>query len=256
MITIDPVAFRIGPVAIYWYGIIIAAAVVAGYFVARRLGRGFAMPASIFEEFLLFALPAALVGARLWYVLFNLDRYSADPRSVFAIWQGGLAIHGGVLASVAVAVAYCRIRKIDFYRFADVAAPALVLGQAIGRWGNYVNQEAYGRPTDLPWAMYIAGEYRHPTFLYEFLWNLAVFALMWKFIGTKPHPGRVFAVYLAGYSLGRLWIEGLRTDSLMLGPFRVAQLVSLGMIAAGAALFLYAKIRRKDGEDEGTDHYD
>lgn len=252
----DPVAFRLGPLTIYWYGVLIATGVMAGFFVARHLGRKFNLPRDIFEEFLLFVLPAALVGARLWYVLFKLDYYLADPVRILAIRQGGLAIHGAVLASLLVAIIFCRYRKIDFFRFADVAAPALILGQAIGRWGNFFNQEAYGRATDLPWAMYIAGEYRHPTFLYESIWNLAVFALMWKYIGSKPHPGRVFALYLAGYSLGRLWIEALRTDSLMLGPFRVAQLVSLAMIAAGAALFIYSKLRRKEDTGESSLHQD
>ena len=250
----DSVAFRLGSLTIHWYGIFIATAVLLGFFLARRLGRRFGMDLSHFEEYLLYAVPIAVVGARLWYVLFNLERYLADPVTIFYVWQGGLAIHGLVLACVAFAVFYCRWRGISFWRFTDAASPALLLGQAIGRWGNYANQEAYGRLTDLPWAMYIAGGYRHPTFLYEFFWNLMIVALMLFFVfRRKPLPGQVFALYLAGYSTGRLWIEALRTDSLMLGPFRVAQLVSIAMIIAGIALYLRARKTREPEQAKGGD---
>ncbi len=245
----DPVAFRLGSLTIHWYGIFIATAVLLGFLLARRLGRHFGMNMSHFEEFLIYAVPIGAVGARIWYVLFNLEVYLSDPITILYVWQGGLAIHGLVLACVGFAVIYCRWRRISFWRFTDAATPALLMGQAIGRWGNYANQEAYGRLTDLPWAMYIAGGYRHPTFLYEFIWNLAVVGLMLLFIfRRKPLPGQVFALYLAGYSSGRLWIEAFRTDSLMLGPFRVAQLVSIAMIIAGIALFLWSRKRWKQSK--------
>jgi len=243
---INPVAFKIGPWPVYWYGIIIATAVVVGLIVAKKIGRNFKLWGTLFEDFLLWILPAALIGARLWYVLFNLDYYLANPDKIIAVWEGGLAIHGGIFAAVIVALIWTRVKKIDFFLFADIVSPALALGQAIGRWANYVNQEAYGTPTDLPWAMFIAGEYRHPTFLYESIWNILIFGLLYYYIGKKPIPGRVFAIYLTGYSVGRFFIEGLRTDSLMLGPLRVAQIVSLILIGVGIALFILVKKRRKD----------
>ena len=202
------------------------------------------------DDFLFWVLPAALIGARLWYVLFKLDYYLANPDKIIAVWEGGLAIHGAVFFSIIVALFWTRAKKIDFFVFADICAPALIMGQAIGRWANYVNQEAYGRPTDLPWAMFIDGAYRHPTFLYESLWNLIIFAGLYYYIRTKPTPGRVFALYFIGYSIGRFFIEGLRTDSLMLGPLRIAQVVSLALIALGIALFYLVRKYRKDEENE------
>lgn len=247
----NPIAFKIGPIPVHWYGIIIAVAIGAGLLTAKRLGRHFDFYSGLFEEFLVWALPAALVGARLWYVLFQLDYYLAHPGKIIAVWEGGLAIHGAIFAAIGVALLWTRAKKINFLRFADVAAPALVLGQAIGRWANFVNQEAYGSPTDLPWALFIAGEYRHPTFLYESVWNLLIFIGLYYFLKSKPEPGRVFALYLVGYSFGRFFIEGLRTDSLMLGSLRVGQVISVLMIAAGLVLFFIAnKMKRKvqDGE--------
>lgn len=251
--VINPVAFYLGPVPVHWYGIVIALAVVAGYLVARKAGKHYKFEPSLLEDFMLWAMPAALIGARLWYVLFNLDYYLSYPGKIVAVWEGGLAIHGGFFAAVIVAYFWTRARKIDFFRFADVTAPALIMGQSIGRWANYVNQEAYGIPTDLPWAMFIAGEYRHPTFLYESLWNLLIFFGLYYYLVSRPRPGRVFALYMVGYSVGRFYIEGLRTDSLMLGPFRVAQVVSLILIGLGLLLFYLAGRRDTDGRIEAKD---
>ena len=233
---------------VYWYGIIIAIAVAVGLIVANKIGRKFDLAPGILEDFLLWVLPFALIGARLWYVLFNLDYYTRYPGKILAVWEGGLAIHGAFFAAVIVTYFWTRARKINFLRFADIASPALILGQAIGRWANYVNQEAYGTPTDLPWAMLIDGEYRHPTFLYESLWNLAIFFALYYYVRTKPRQGKVFALYMVGYSVGRFFIEGLRTDSLMLGPLRVAQGVSLVLIVLGLLLFYFAERRRRKEE--------
>ncbi|MTI95043.1 MAG: prolipoprotein diacylglyceryl transferase [Firmicutes bacterium] len=241
----NPIAFELGPLRVHWYGIIIAVAVAIGLLVARRLGKRFDYPAGIFEDFLIYVLPVALIGARLYYVAFNWAPYAADPARIIAVWEGGLAIHGAVLAAILVALWFCRRRNMDFFRFVDIAAGPLILGQAIGRWANYVNQEAYGTPTDLPWAMYIAGEYRHPTFLYESLWNLLIFGILVWYLRKQPQPGRVFAMYLIGYSIGRFFIEGLRTDSLMLGPLRIAQVISIAFILIGIGYFVYTKRRRE-----------
>jgi len=246
----NPIAFTIGPLTVHWYGIIIALSIGVAYLVARHLGKPFGFESSTIEDFLFWVLPAALVGARLWYVLFKLDYFLANPNKIFAVWEGGLAIHGAILFSIVVALIWTKVKKIDFLRFADVIAPALVLGQAIGRWANYVNQEAYGPPTNMPWAMLIAGEYRHPAFLYESLWNLLIFGALYYYLSTRPFRGRVFALYLVGYSVGRFFIEGLRTDSLMWGSFRIAQIISVLMILAGLGMFYLAKNRKRKIDHE------
>ena len=243
---VDPVAFTIFGVDIRWYGIIITAGMLLGILLALRQVRRSGENEEWFMDMFLMAIPAGLLGARLWYVLFDLGNMQYDLRTVFSFRLGGLAIHGGVIAGVLVGYIYTRYRKVDFFKWADIAAPSLILAQAIGRWGNFVNQEAYGYPTDLPWAMYIAGEYRHPTFLYESLWNLGVFALLYWLLQRKSFNGQIIALYLVGYSAGRLWIEALRTDSLMLGPLRVAQLVSLAFIALGLALYRYQHTRGQE----------
>jgi phosphatidylglycerol:prolipoprotein diacylglycerol transferase len=254
VIAINPVAFRLGPINVYWYGLIIAAAVVTGLAVAKRLGRKFNFSPSLFDDFLFVALPLALVGSRLWYVVFNWQWFEADLRRIVSIWEGGLAIHGAVVVAIIIAWFFARTKKINFLRFVDICAAPLILGQAIGRWANYVNQEAYGPPTNLPWAMYIDGAYRHPTFLYESLWNLLVFFVLWRLLRKKPAPGKVFALYLVGYSIGRFFIEGLRTDSLMIGPFRTAQVTSLVFIAVGIGIYASAYyIRKGIHKDEGIE---
>lgn len=213
---------------------------------ARNNGRHYDLAPNTLEDFLFWVLPAALIGARLWYVLFNLDYYLNYPGKILALWEGGLAIHGAFFAAVIVTYFWTRAKKINFLRFADIVSPALILGQAIGRWANYVNQEAYGTPTDLPWAMFIDGEYRHPTFLYESLWNLAIFLALYLFLRARPRRGKVFALYMVAYSVGRFVIEGFRTDSLMFGKLRVAQGVSLMLIVAGLLLY-YLAGKEKEG---------
>lgn len=244
----NPVAFRIGSLPVYWYGLIIVFAMVVGYLVARKLGKHFGIEPKVFDDFMLWVVPAALIGARLWYVLFNLNYYSLYPGKIFAFREGGLAIHGGIIAGLAVAWFRTRAEKINFLRFADITAVALILGQGIGRWANYVNQEAYGKPTSLPWAMYIAGEYRHPTFLYESLWDIALFFGLYYYLLQRPQSGKVFGLYLAGYSVGRFFIEALRTDSLMLGSFRVAQITSVLLFIAGLIVFFFSSVKKIRGD--------
>ncbi len=241
----NPVAFKLGPVTIYWYGIIIAAGILSGLYVAKKLAKIRGINPDLLDEFLIIVVPLAVIGARLYYVLFKLEYYLRNPRLILAIWEGGLAIHGAIIVSIIVAIIFAKVKKINFLSFADIAAPALILGQAIGRWGNYVNQEAYGSETNLPWAIYVDGAYRHPTFLYESIWNLVVFgALVYLLRKASLKPGSIFSLYLAGYSLGRVFIESLRTDSLMMGPFRVAQLISGAFILVGILLF-YILNRKK-----------
>ncbi len=252
-----PVAFELGPLTFRWYGILITTALLLGIVLAQKLGERRGLDPERIGDLAIWLVIGALPGARLYYVLFEWDRYADRPLSALAIWQGGIAIHGALIGGAIAALLFARRYKIPFWQLADVVAPALVMGQAIGRWGNFFNSEAFGSPTDLPWRVFIPPAqrppglanvaYYHPTFLYESLWNLGVLGLvLWLFFWGLRHPGRlksgtVFLVYFAAYSLGRLWIEGLRLDSLMLGPLRIAQVVSLGGIAMGVVglLWLY-----------------
>ncbi|MCR4963892.1 MAG: prolipoprotein diacylglyceryl transferase [Firmicutes bacterium] len=234
----DPVAFSIGPLDIRWYGLIISVAFAIGIFLALRETQRQGLDTDHTYGILLWLIPAAIIGARLYYVIFSWHMYADDPISALYIWHGGLAIHGGVIAGILVAILYCRRHKLKFLQWADIFMPSLVLGQAMGRWGNFFNTEAYGReiPADsfwswIPMQVYAGGAYHHPTFLYESIWDLLVFfALLWMI--RQPHRhGHIFACYLILYSCGRFFIESLRTDSLMLGPLRVAMLVSsLGVL--------------------------
>lgn len=258
MVSPGPIVFQLGPLAIRWYGLLIAIALALGITLAQRLAQRRGLDPETMADLSIWLVLGALPAARLYYVAFEWDRYADNPLSAFAIWQGGIAIHGAILGGMLAALLFAHLNRLSFWALADVVAPALVLGQAIGRWGNFFNSEAFGRPTDLPWRVYIplaqrppglgAVEYYHPTFLYESLWNLGVFALvLWLFFWGLRHPdrlkpGTLFLVYFATYSLGRFWIEGLRLDSLMLGPLRIAQVVSLTGMALGVAglLWLYA----------------
>ncbi|MGG6241132.1 prolipoprotein diacylglyceryl transferase [Nodosilinea sp. AN01ver1] len=252
-----PIAFQLGPITIRWYGLLITTGLLLGINLAQRLGQRRGLDPERIGDLAIWLVLGALPGARLYYVLFEWPRYADRPLSALAIWQGGIAIHGAILGGAIAALLFARRYKLSFWQLADVVAPALVLGQAIGRWGNFFNSEAFGSPTSLPWRVYIPPiqrppglgnvAYYHPTFLYESLWNLGVLGLvLWLFFWGLRHPGRlktgtIFLVYFATYSLGRFWIEGLRLDSLMLGPLKIAQVVSLTGIALGMVglLWLY-----------------
>ncbi len=239
----DPIAFQIGPLTIRWYGLLISMAVLIGTFLVLKEAERQKLDQDKVLNIIILALPAAFIGARLWYVAFNWDYYSAFPADIIKIWQGGLAIHGGLIGGFLVGYWYTKTAKLPFWQLADIFAPSVILGQAIGRWGNYFNQEAYGYETNLPWAMYIDGAYRHPTFLYESLWNLSVFIFLILIRRSKKIiTGEVFLSYAVLYSAGRLVIESFRTDSLMMGPLRTAQVTSL-LVIGFAVLMIY--IRRK-----------
>ena len=194
---------------------------------------------------------AAILGARIYYVIFELPYYIQHPDEIIAIWHGGLAVHGGLLAGVASIYLGCCHYKISFWQFTDIMAPFMILGQAIGRWGNFFNQEAYGYEVDpaaVPWAMWIDGAYRHPTFLYESCWDLLVFfVLLWLARQAWVRRGEIALGYLMLYSMGRVVVEGFRTDSLMLGPLRMAQVMSLVLFVGALLVLLY---RRKTGKAE------
>lgn len=242
---------QLGPLSIRWYGALIATAVILGLSLSRWLSKKRNLDPELVTDLAFWLVLAAIPCARLYYVLFEWSYYSQHPNEILAVWQGGIAIHGAVLGGIVATIIFARLNRVSFWQLADVIAPSLILGQAIGRWGNFFNSEAFGRPTDLPWKLYIPPEQRprgyadfsyfQPTFLYESLWNIGVFSLLITlFFWGLRHPGRlkpgtIFLTYWVGYSLGRFWIEGLRMDSLMLGPLRIAQVISLLGITVGVA---------------------
>ncbi|HHY92087.1 MAG TPA: prolipoprotein diacylglyceryl transferase [Firmicutes bacterium] len=235
----DPIAFSLGPLTVRWYGILMAVALLVGTWLALKEARRQGVDEDALLNLIILAAPLGWVGARIYYVVFEWGYYHQHLAEIPQVWKGGLAIHGGLITAILVGLWYTRRHHLDFWQLADITAPSLILGQAIGRWGNFFNQEAYGYPTSLPWAMYIAGEWRHPTFLYESLWDLGVFTLLlWGRHKSGVKQGDVFLAYLLLYSVGRFWVEGLRTDSLMLGPLRAAQVVSL-ILALGAGYLLW-----------------
>ena len=241
-----PIAFGIGSFSIRWYGMLIASAVVIGTLLAQKLAKKRGIDPDIVGNLVIWLVVGAIPCARLYYVLFEWQRFQNQPwYKAFAIWEGGIAIHGAIIGGAIVTIIFCQRQKISAWLMADIVMPALILGQAIGRWGNFFNSEAFGRPTDLPWKLFIpvdrrppefaSESYFHPTFLYESLWNVGVFAiLMFLFFRfPKIRTGTLTMTYAIAYSLGRFWIEGLRTDSLMVGSLRTAQIISLVAIALG-----------------------
>ncbi|AFZ03803.1 prolipoprotein diacylglyceryl transferase [Calothrix sp. PCC 6303] len=245
-----PTLVKLGPITIRWYGLLIATAVLTGVTLSRYLAKRRHVDPEIISDLSIWLVLGAIPAARLYYVLFQWSEYTQRLDKIFAIWEGGIAIHGAILGGTLAALIFAKVKKIQFWQLADLVAPSLILGQAIGRWGNFFNSEAFGSPMkNLPWKLYIPYEqrpldlkdfeYYHPTFLYESLWDLMVFGcLMTLFLRGLARTlnlktGTIFLTYLPAYSLGRLWIEGLRTDSLMLGPLRIAQVVSLTGIALG-----------------------
>jgi phosphatidylglycerol:prolipoprotein diacylglycerol transferase len=256
-----PILIELGPLTIRWYGLLIASAVLIGVSLSQYLAKRRNVDPDILGDLAIWLVIAAIPSARLYYVLFEWKQYAQHPDQIIAIWNGGIAIHGAILGGTLAAIIFARLQKISVWQLADLVAPSLILGQAIGRWGNFFNSEAFGDPTDLPWKLYIPlerrplnfanYEYFHPTFLYESLWDLMVFGLLLTlfFRGLKGRPrlkvGTIALVYMVAYSCGRVWIEGLRTDSLMIGPLRIAQIVSLTAITLGLLGLVWLYLLRR-----------
>ncbi|MBR5535008.1 MAG: prolipoprotein diacylglyceryl transferase [Clostridia bacterium] len=242
---------------IYWYAIIIAAGMLLAMCIAFFEFRKKGLQSDDLADFVLFAIPLGILGARLYYVIFEWSYYKAHPEDILAIWKGGLAVYGGIMAGAVVAVVFTRMKKIPFLWFADVATCGLLIAQSLGRWGNFVNAEAFGDLTNLPWAMVVEGPdvkpYSpfgpcHPTFLYESLWNAAGFIISYFIIyRLLKKDGFCLSFYLIWYGTGRFLIEGLRMDSLWLieDVIRVSQLVSFISIIGGIATLFYIKKRDK-----------
>ncbi len=260
---LDPVAFRIplpfsdgGSHPIMWYGIIITFAMVVGFMIALKKAKYEGIKSDDMFDLAIYLIIFCMIGARLYYVLSKPGEYRTFE-DVIAIWNGGLAIYGGVIAGALTIFVYSRIKKLKCVKLLDVAAPGLIIGQAIGRWGNFFNAEAHGTVTDLPWRMGIiedgigSMQYYHPTFLYESLWNILGFALIMLIYKKKKFDGQNVLTYLIWYGFGRFFIEGLRTDSLylfetMLGKtVRVSQLVAGVCVIGGVILMISGLVRAR-----------
>ena len=239
LLAIDPIAFQLGPLAIRWYGILITTGIVLAFLVVQKemVKRG--MHPDFLTDLLIWAVPISIISARIYYVIFSWDSYKDNPADVFKIWEGGIAIHGALIGAFLTTYIYTKLRGISFWKVVDIAVPGLLIGQIIGRWGNFINQEAHGGPvsesflnnTWIPdWIMNqmtINGVTYHPTFLYESLWNFVGLIIILLLRRVRLKRGEMFFFYLTWYSIGRFYIEGMRTDSLYGGDLKAAQIVSI-----------------------------
>ena len=257
----------LGPLTLRWYGLLIASAVLIGLYLSSWLAKQRKLENGLISDLLPLLVLFSVIGARIYYVAFEWRNYAGSPLKALAIWEGGIAIHGALIAGTLTLILFCRWRRQPFWDVLDVLVPSVALGQAIGRWGNFFNSEAFGVPTDLPWKLFIPtssrpllysdAEFFHPTFLYESIWNLllfivliAVFRTGIKRSGSVP-AGAMSCLYLIGYSLGRVWIEGLRIDPLCIGALppaceggvRIAQLMSgvLALLGIFGLWWLYGR---------------
>lgn len=265
---IKKTAFQVLGVPIFWYGIIIALAFLIAVLLAVKSSKRYGIDPDNILDLVLFAAPAAIIGARLFYVIFSWEQFRDNPVEIFMTRNGGLAIYGGIIGAVLVAWLYARKKKIPFMGLTDFAIPYLALGQGIGRWGNFINQEAFGAMTTLPWRMngtvfndYLIGEQPdidlakwgvHPAFLYESLWDIAIFVFLLIYRKKKKFEGEVLYLYFILYGIGRFFIEGLRTDSLMLGNMRVSQLLSVVLALVFGALYISSRAKKARESDEET----
>lgn len=248
----NPIAFNIFGLGIRWYGILIASGMLLGTLLALRESRRVNFDENYILDVLLYSVPSAIIGARLYYVILEWGYYSSNPSQILAIRNGGLAIHGAIIGALIAAAIYTRVKKVSLLKITDICAPSIILGQAIGRWGNFINQEAYGGevskqfishfPKFIQNQMYINGAYHHPTFLYESLWDVLVFITLIVARRKSRGDGFIFFLYLGLYSVGRFFVEGLRTDSLMLGNLRMAQVVSVILVVMSIfAMYIITK---------------
>ncbi len=246
------IALDLGVIQIYWYSIVILIGLLVGLSFIYHEVKKQKINTDFFTNLVFYAIIIGIICARAYYVLFNLDYYSNNVLEIFEIWNGGLAIHGGLIGGGLFAIFYCKKYKVNVYKILDICVVGLIIAQAIGRWGNFFNQEAYGMlttkealiaqhiPDFIIDGMYINGAYYQPTFLYESIWNIMGFLILiivrkaFKYLKT----GQLTGIYFVWYSVGRIFIEGLRSDSLMLGNVKVAQLVSLILIIAGIILIV------------------
>ena len=252
---IDPVAFNLGPLSVRWYGIIIAVGILLGYFVAQRALVKAGLHKDTLVDIIFYSALFGFIAARIYFVIFQWPYYAENPSEIIKIWHGGIAIHGCLIGGFIAGVIVCKVKNLNPFQIGDIVAPSIILAQGIGRWGNFMNHEAHGGsvsrafleqlhlPNFIIENMYINGQYYHPTFLYESIWDVAGFIIL---VNIRKHLklGETFFLYLTWYSIGRFFIEGLRTDSLMLtSNIRVAQLVSILLILISISLIVYRRIK-------------
>ena len=247
-----PSTIQLGPLTIHLYGLIIAVGMLLAVLYASKRSKEFGLKEDDLIDGVLWVAPFAIICARLYYCIFEWDQYASNPISILYIWNGGLAIYGGVLGAVIGLSVFCKVRKIKATAMMDVVSLGLLIGQLVGRWGNFMNREAFGAPTDsfLRMGLYNtatgAVEYYHPTFLYESLWNFVGFLLLHFLSKKRKYDGQVALGYVAWYGLGRAFIEGLRMDSLYWGPFRVSQVLAGISCVAAVAVLLWQGFRPHD----------
>lgn len=248
----EPVAFTIFNVEIMWYALLITAGMLIAILITCKRAPKHELDSDRVLNFVIICIPAAIIGARLYYVAFNWSWYAGDLTKIVNIRAGGLAIHGGLLFGFAAAVILCCIWKLRPLNILDMAAPAISLAQSIGRWGNYFNSEAHGGPTDLPWAITVDGISVHPTFLYESIWCFVLFFFLIYVDNRRKFEGQTILLYGILYSVERFFVEGLRTDSLMIGPFRQAQVLSLAIIIICLIAYIVLTKRNKANINSNT----
>ena len=246
----DRVAFSIFGIDVMWYGILMAIGMILGTFLALKEAKRVGIKEDDVLDLAIFAIPIGLLGARMYYVIFNWEYYSQNVSQILNFRAGGMAIHGALIGGILTGYIFTKIRKINFLKMADAVMIGMPLAQAIGRWGNFINQEAHGGPTDLPWGIMVDGVKVHPTFLYESIWDAAIFIFLWIFRKKKKYEGQIITYYITLYSLGRFFIEGLRTDSLMIGPLRMAQVISLIGVIGGVIAHIYLSKKNKENNDK------
>ena len=252
------VAIDLGFIEIYWYSITMFLGVLAGIIVAYIEIKRKKIDTNKFSNMAFYAVLFGFIGARIYYCLFNLDYYLSNPLEIIMVWHGGLAIHGGIIGAIIAILVYCKKNKLNFIEMLDICAPALIIGQVIGRWGNFFNSEAHGGivtksfleslhlPKFIIDGMYINGNYYHPTFLYESLLNLICFIVLMILRKNKDIKiGVITGIYLIWYGIVRIFIEELRTDALMLGSLKMAQIISFVLIIVGLVLIISSSNRDK-----------
>ena len=284
----SPGAFlNLGFISIRWYGLLISVSVLIGLFISKKLAKARNINPEYISEILPSLIIFSIIGARAYYVIFEWRQYSGENfftslelfknsiqiPSFLAVWEGGIAIHGGLIGGLLSIIYFCKSKKIHLKTFIDILIPSIILGQSIGRWGNFFNNEAFGVPTNLPWKLlipiqnrpleFINYEFFHPTFLYESLWNFLIFILLILIFNKQNktnffRPGFISCLYLTSYSLGRFWIEGLRTDPLCIGglpPFcrggiRMAQFISIFPFSSGLIGIFFLRLRTYSGKNK------
>jgi phosphatidylglycerol---prolipoprotein diacylglyceryl transferase len=237
----NPIAFTILNLDIRWYGILVAAGIALGTLVFYKRGPKRGIPGDTVLDILIISIPIGVICARLYYVVFNWHYFSLDPVQILNIRGGGLAIHGGLLGGLLAAWLVTRYKHINFLDMADAVVPGFALAQSVGRWGNYFNSEAHGGPTDLPWGIMVDGVKVHPTFLYESIWCFLLFLFLILYDKKPGFAGQLACLYGILYSVERFFVEALRTDSLMIGPFKQAQLLSLTVIFVCTLYYFYLR---------------